>query len=65
MNARGDTFEHRLGPIAFERNTRRFRAQCKCGQRFGPMSTAGMVHAAFEEHRVQAGGLSLDPPPEE
>jgi len=55
VNAGGEQPEHRLGPIAFDRSSRRFSARCQCGQRFGPMSTAGMVHAAFEAHRCEPG----------
>ena len=56
MNAGSDGSEHGLGPIAFDRDTRRFRAQSTGGQRFGPMSTAGMVHAAFEARRSPPSG---------
>ena len=42
--------EHHLGPIVFDRATRRFRATCQCGAAFGPLPTAGMIHGAFDGH---------------
>jgi len=42
---------HALGPIELDRASIAYYATCRCGQRFGPMSTAGMLHAAFAKHR--------------
>ena len=42
---------HALGPIEFDRQNVAYFATCRCGERFGPVLTAGMLHGAFDQHR--------------
>jgi hypothetical protein len=45
-----DRSEHELGSIRLDPLTNQYAASCSCGERFGPLLNAGMVHAAFSAH---------------
>jgi len=42
--------EHELGPIRLDPLTNQYGASCSCGEHFGPLLNAGMVHGAFSAH---------------